>query len=177
MSMGEPTPTLSAALALITRQRKLADSSDPLERAKTPWVAVELDKRLSRCTDAQIAELLARAQERLPIFEPEFAVIEHARRRLLNSRQLPFCPKMMIGKQYEMRAFTFSMRKLPSTGLASPSIASIPEEQIASASIMVPDVSEARVCLITSGFREHQCIRSILVDADTDRRIRLIQER
>src|SRR5579862_5324785 len=86
--MGDSEPTLLAALALIEGQRRLADSHNPLERAKTLWIATELDKRLSRCTDAQIAELLARAEERLPIFEPEFAVIEHARRRLLRSGQM-----------------------------------------------------------------------------------------
>ena len=85
--MEDSTERVRIALALIERQRRLADSHDPLERAKTLWVATELDKRLSRCTDAQIAELLLRAEERLPIFEAEFAVIEHARRRLLRSGQ------------------------------------------------------------------------------------------
>jgi hypothetical protein len=42
---------------------------------------------------------------------------------------------------------------------------------------MVPDVREAKACLIAAGFREDERMRSMLVDADTDLPIRLIQER
>jgi len=76
---------LRTVLELMEWQRRLAGSRDPLQRAKTLWVATELNECLSRCTDAQMAELLIRAEESLPIFEAEFAVIEHARRRLLRS--------------------------------------------------------------------------------------------
>jgi hypothetical protein len=41
---------------------------------------------------------------------------------------------------------------------------------------MVPDVREAKFCLIAAGFREDERIRSMVVDADTDHPIRLIQE-
>ena len=48
--------------ALIKKQRKLADSLDPLERAGTLRVAVELDQRLSRCTDQEIANIMTVAK-------------------------------------------------------------------------------------------------------------------
>ena len=79
--------------ALIQKQRKLADSPDPLERAGTLWVTVELDRRLSRCTDLEIANIMTVAQERLPLFEAEFAVCEHARRRLMRSEQMSLWPE------------------------------------------------------------------------------------
>ena len=55
--MEQPARTVRVAIGLIEKQRRLADSPDPLERAQTLWVAAELDKRLSRCTDPEIAEL------------------------------------------------------------------------------------------------------------------------
>jgi hypothetical protein len=104
--MGNSTERVRIALALIERQRRLADSHHPLQRAKTLWVAAELDKRISRCTDAQIAELLLRAEERLPIFEPEFAVIEHARRRPVRSGQMSLSLEIGAGRRSKMRAST-----------------------------------------------------------------------
>ena len=166
------------ALEFIERQRKLADSHDPLERAKTLWVATELDKRLSRCTDAQIAELLARAEERLPIWEPEFAVVEHARRRLVRSGQLS-----LLSEEDDWEAVRNEGVHILNAEIALYR-GSIPnlllpfrQDRFASDLLMVPDVLEARVCLVAAGFREDDRIRSMLVDADTDRPIRLIQER
>lgn len=53
----------------------------------------------------------------------------------------------------------------------------LPFQQNRSASdlFMVPDVRKAKICLIEAGFREDERIRSILVDADTDRPV--MQER
>jgi hypothetical protein len=176
--MGDSEPTLLAALAFIERQRELADSHNPLERAKTLWIATELDKRLSHCTDAQIAELLARAEERLPIFEPEFAVVEHARRRLLRSGQ-----RELFSEADDRQAVRDEGVHILNAEVALYR-ASIPNlllpfqrNRFASDLLMVPDVREARRCLIAAGFREDERIRSRVVDADTDGPIRLIQER
>ena len=84
--------------ALIKKQRKLADSLDPLERAGTLRVAVELDQRLSRCTDQEIANIMTVAQKWLPLFEREFVVCEHARRRLLRSEEMSLWPKELLSK-------------------------------------------------------------------------------
>ena len=176
--MDDSARILGNALALIERQRRLADSHDPLERAKTLWVATELDKRLSRCTDAQIADLLARAEERLPIFEPEFAVIEHARRRLLSSGQLG-----LLSEADDVEAVRDESVHILNAEVALYSM-SIPHlllpfqrNRFASDLLMVPDVQEARACLIAGGFREDERIRSMLVDDNTERPVRLLQER
>ena len=68
---------------LIRRQRRLMHSSDPLERFHTLWIAALLDEHLTQCTDREIGELLILVQERFHIFEPEFAICHHAKRRLL----------------------------------------------------------------------------------------------
>ena len=176
--MGDSERTLLAALAFIERQRKLADSPDPLERAKTLWVAVELDKRLSRCTDAQTAELLSRTEERLPIWEPEFAVVEHARRRLLRSGQLSLFSEEKGWESVRDEGVHILNAEVALYRMSIPHLLlPFQRNRFTSESFMVPDVREARACLIAAGFREHQYIRSILIDADTDCRIRLTQER
>jgi len=69
--------------ALIYEQRRLATSPHLAERFRILWIAATLDKRLKQCTDDEIAELLNVVQERFHIFEPEFAICYHAKRRLL----------------------------------------------------------------------------------------------
>jgi cytochrome c oxidase assembly factor CtaG len=48
------------------------------------------DKRLNECTDHEVGELMEIVQDRFAIFEAEFAVCHHARRRLMlrNSKEL-----------------------------------------------------------------------------------------
>ncbi len=176
--MGDSEPTLLAALAFIERQRKLADSHNPLERAKTLWIATELDRHLSHCTDAQIAELLARAEERLPIFEPEFAVVEHARRRLLHSEQMSLSLDRNDWEALRDEGVHILNVELALYRASIPHLLlTFQKNRYASDSFMVPDVQEARACLIAAGFRGHEAIRSILIDADTDNSIQLLQER
>ena len=176
--MGDSAPTLLAALAFIERQRKLADSHNPLERAKTLWIATELDKRLSHCTDAQIADLLARAEERLPIFEPEFAVVEHARRRLVRSGQMSLSLDSEDWEAVRDEGIHILNAAIALYRASIPNVL-LPflRNRFASDLLMVPDVREAKVCLIAAGFREDERIRSRVVDADSDRPVRLIQER
>jgi hypothetical protein len=73
---------------LFEHQRKLASSSDPLERFKVLWIMAELGERLEQCSDEEIGDLLDLVQEGLCIFSPEFAVVEHAKRRLLQRTAL-----------------------------------------------------------------------------------------
>ena len=68
---------------LIHEQRKLATSPQLAERFGILWTAADLDKRLRQCTDREVGELLAIARDRFHIFEPEFALVHHAKRRLL----------------------------------------------------------------------------------------------
>ena len=69
--------------ALIEKQRRLVNSTDLDERLQTLWIAARLDKALAKCTDHEIGALLSLVEERFAIFEPEFGLCEHARRRLL----------------------------------------------------------------------------------------------
>jgi hypothetical protein len=77
--------TWLAIQALIQWQRQLASSVAPAERFHTLWVAALLDQRLSECRDYQIGAAIVLVQEHFSIFEPEFAICEYAKLRLLDS--------------------------------------------------------------------------------------------
>lgn len=65
--------------------RKLAKSHDIAERLRTLWFAAAFGERLERCSDGQISDLLSKVQDRMGLFTAEFAVCEHAKRRLQRS--------------------------------------------------------------------------------------------
>jgi hypothetical protein len=175
--MEQPARTLRVTIGLIEKQRRLADSPDPLERAQTLWVAAELDKRLSRCTDPEIAELLGKAAERLPIYEPEFAVTEHARRRLMRSGQMSLLPQEEDweavrdeGVQILSAEIALYWARIPHLLLP------FQGNRFASDVFMVPDLIECKACLIAAGFREDLQVETAFVDAETGRPVRLIHE-
>jgi hypothetical protein len=70
---------------LIEKQRDLSSSTDVVKRFRTLWIIAMLEERLAGCTDREIGELMDVVLERFGIFEPEMAISEHARRRLLRS--------------------------------------------------------------------------------------------
>jgi len=67
---------------LIDRYRKLVSSPDFAVRFLTLWTIPPLNESLSHCTSHEIGELMLIVQERFCVFEPEFAICEHAKRRL-----------------------------------------------------------------------------------------------
>jgi hypothetical protein len=69
--------------SLIQEQRRLATSPYISERFRTLWTAAMVDKRLKQCTDREVGDLMRFVQERFGLFEAEFAICHHARRRLL----------------------------------------------------------------------------------------------
>jgi hypothetical protein len=69
--------------AFIERQRRFANSTNFAMRFRTLWIAATLDEHLAQCTDLEIGDLTLIVQERFGIFEPEFALCHHARKRLL----------------------------------------------------------------------------------------------
>ena len=76
------TPNDHSVEELFEYQRKLAGSHDLAKRLKTLWTGAQLRERLEWCSDHQIGDLLSVVQDGLGLFGPEFAVCEHAKRRL-----------------------------------------------------------------------------------------------
>jgi hypothetical protein len=52
-------------------------------RFRILWFAALLDKRLKQCTDPEVGELMMNVQDRFHLFDSEFAICHHARRRLM----------------------------------------------------------------------------------------------
>ncbi len=75
-------PDELSATELFDEQRRLAGSHDLLERLSTLWTGEQLRERLEWCSDHEIGDLLALVQDALGLFSPDFAVCEHAKRRL-----------------------------------------------------------------------------------------------
>jgi hypothetical protein len=158
---------------LFERMRKLAGSHDLLERLKVLWVAAELGARLERCTDAEIADLLSMVQERLGLFGPDFAVCEHAKRRLLeSSAEIP---------EREWRAIRDAGVELLNAEAAlfrsgiPHMLLPFQRDRFASNGFLVPQLTDARACLLRCGFRSMPQAEAVLVDSETDRAIRLVE--
>jgi hypothetical protein len=79
------SPEGLSAMDLFEHLRQLAKSQDAVERLRTLWIVASFGERLERCSDAQIGDLLSMVQERMSLFEPEFAVCEESKRRLQRS--------------------------------------------------------------------------------------------
>jgi hypothetical protein len=70
---------------LIHEQRRLVSSTIPAERFRVLWLAAMLDESLLHCTDYEVGKLMSFVQQRFGIFEAEFGICYHVRRRLLRS--------------------------------------------------------------------------------------------
>ena len=79
------SPEKLSTVELFEFLRKLAKSHDVVERLRILWIAAAFGERLEQGSDAQIADLLCKVQEGFVIFSPDFAVCEHAKRRLQRS--------------------------------------------------------------------------------------------
>jgi hypothetical protein len=79
------SPEKLSTVELFEFLRKLAKSPDVSERLQTLWFAAAFGERLEQGSDAQIADLLCKVQERMSLFSPEYSVCEHAKRRLQSS--------------------------------------------------------------------------------------------
>jgi hypothetical protein len=75
--------TNATILTLIQEQRRVVSSTIPAERFRALWLTAMLDKRLTQCTNHEIGDLMLVVQDRFWIFDAEFAICYHARKRLL----------------------------------------------------------------------------------------------
>jgi hypothetical protein len=82
-SVRRTSSATAAFLILIDEQRTIATSTNVAVSFRTLWSAALLDYHLEQCADAEISQLLIVVQEHRHIFEPEFAIWEHAKCRLL----------------------------------------------------------------------------------------------
>jgi hypothetical protein len=154
-------------------QRKLAGSHDLLERLKTLWIGAQLGRRLECCSDAQIADLLSKVQDGLGIFSPEFAVCEHAKRRLLKSSEVIPERNWRVIRNAGVELLN-AEAALFRSGIPH-MLLPFQQDRFASNVFYVPSAAEARVCLLQQGFRSILQTDAMLLDSGTNRAIRLIE--
>jgi hypothetical protein len=96
--------TVRIARALIEKQRRLAYYHDALQPPTTLWVSAELDKRLSHCTTGKSTHSSGKLRRGYLCFEPEFAVVEHAREGFFLQSRSASCPKNKAAEPCETQA-------------------------------------------------------------------------
>ena len=132
-----------------------------------------LDQRLSQCTDREMGGLIRLLQERLGIFEPEFSICEHAKRRLLRSCAT-VRPKHWRAVRDEGLHVLNAEAALYRAGVPH-MLLPFQRNRFASNSFMVPSMTAARAFLLDAGFRTSSKSPTVLFDAQTGRAIRLIE--
>jgi hypothetical protein len=158
---------------LFDQQRRLVASRDPAERLKTLWVGVLLGEHLAKCSDRQIGDLLSVVQDGLGLFSAEFAVCEHAKRRLQRSSSEP--------RKENWRAIRDTGSELMHAEVAlfrsgiPHMLLPFQRDRFLSNVFYVASAAEARACLLRQGFRSILQSDAMLLDSETNRTIRLIE--
>ena len=171
--MEHSTPDDYAVRELFEYQRKLATSHDPAERFRTLWIGTLLGELLEQCSNGQIGDLLSMVQDSLGIFGPEFAVVEHSKRRL---HQTP----------YEIRKKNWELVRDAGSELLNAEAAlfraGIPHlllpfqrDRFLSNVFYMPSARQGRRCLLHAGFRSVPQSEAVLLDFETNRVIRLVE--
>jgi hypothetical protein len=168
-----PAGELSAK-ELFEHMKKLARSPILLERLKTLWVGAELGERLEKCSDHEVGELVAMTQKSMGIFSPEFAVCEHARRRLFRSSPKPRVENWLMVRDAGAELLN-AEAALFRSGIPH-MLLPFQKNRFASNVFYVPNAAEARACLLRQGFRRARSFDSTLMDSQTNREIRLVEE-
>jgi hypothetical protein len=158
---------------LFEYHRKVAGSHDLLERLKVLWVAAQLGARLKWCSNAEIGDLLSLVQDVFGLFSPEYAVCEHARRRLLKSsagtprrdwRVIRDAGVELLNTEAALFRSGIPHILLP-----------FQRDRFASNGFLVPQLTYARGCLLRAGFRGSPSAGTVLLDDQTNRPIRLVE--
>jgi hypothetical protein len=159
--------------ALIEKQWKLASSADHVERFRTLWIAAMLDERLSQCPDRMLGRFMRFVQDRLDIIEPEFAICEHAKRRLLGSSATVRAKHWRVLRNEGVHLLNAEVA-LYRAGIPH-LLLPFQRNRFPSNTFMVPGFAAARAFLLDSGFRTSSKSPTVLFDAQTGRAIRLIE--
>lgn len=166
---------------LIEEQRTRLRSSDPAERlAATLLIPSVLTKRMRLLDSCRIAQLLEdEVWSNLNLLAPESTVCLAAIERL---RQ-PSRPRRFLRRRNSKR---FSLHEGEHLLHAEATLyrARIPHlllpfqrNKFASSVFMVPCAADARDCLCQAGFRETPRSPSLLIDGETNRPIRIVENR
>jgi hypothetical protein len=164
---------------LMEEQRARMRSSVPAERlAAALLIPGLLRERLRELDDFQLGQVLDREVcSNLSVLAPELTVCMEAADRLcrhgadkpLQPRRSPET-KRDDGDHLLHAESAFYWARIPHLLLP------FQKDKFASDTFMVPSVAQARRCLCQAGFRETSRSPSLLIDCETNRPIRLVEE-
>ena len=158
---------------LFRYQRRVAESHDLNERLKTLWIGALLGERLTGCSDHEVGNLLSVVQDGLGLFGPDFAVCEHAKRRLLRSSSKARKEDWQTVRDAGIELLN-AEAALFRSGIPH-MLLPFQRDRFASNAFLVPLVVDARACLLRAGFRSVPQTVAMLVDSETNRAVRLIE--
>ena len=160
-------------------QRLLGRSSDPAERlAAALLIPGVLRERLRELGDFALGQVLDfEVCSNLSVLAPELTVCMEAADRLCRHRadkrpQWKLSPAMKQdhGDHLLNAESALFWGRIPHLLLP------FQRDKFASDTFMVPSVAQARRCLCQAGFRESRRSLSLLIDRETNRPIRLVEE-
>jgi hypothetical protein len=160
-------------------QRARVRSSVPAERfAAALLIPSLLRERLRELDDFQLGQVLDREVcSNLSVLAPELTVCTEAADRLCRHRgdkpvQRRHSPEMKHNDGEHLLRAESSLYRGRIPHLLLP----FQRDRFASDTFMVPSVAEAKRCLFQAGFRESPRSPSMLIDRETNRTIRLLEE-
>ena len=164
---------------LMERQRARVRSSVPAERlAAALLIPGLLRERLRELDDFQLGQVLDREVcSNLSVLAPELTVCMEAVERLCQHREDKAIQRTRSTEikrddgEHLLRAESALYRgRIPHLLLP------FQRDRFASNAFMVPSVAEATHCLCQAGFRENPRTPSLMIDCETNRPIRLVEE-
>jgi hypothetical protein len=131
-----------------------------------------LRQRLELFSDHQIGYLLSAVQDNLELFGPDFAVCEHAKRRLFkSSARIPERDWRVIRDAgVELLNAEAALYRAGIPHMLLP----FQRDRFGSKAFLVPRLIDARASLLRVGFRSDTQTDAVLVDSQTNRTIRLV---
>jgi hypothetical protein len=165
---------------IMEEQRARVRSSNPAERlAAALLMPGLLRERLLELDDFQLGQVLDREVcSNLSMFAPELTVCMEAADRLCRRWEDKAIQRRHSAEikrddgEHLLRAESALYRgRIPHLLLP------FQRDKFASDTFVVPSVAQARHCLCQAGFRESPRSLSLLIDCETNRQIRLLEER
>ena len=136
-------------------------------------VKVLLGERLAKCSVRQIGDLLSVVQDGLGLFSPDFAVCEHAKRRLLRSsaKKAERDWRVIRDAGVELLNADAALFRSGIPHMLLP----FQRDRFLSNVFYVPSAAEARACLLQRGFRSVPQADALLLGSETNRTFRLVE--
>jgi hypothetical protein len=164
---------------LMEEQRKLLRSSVPAERfAAALLIPGLLRERLRELNDFQLGQVLDREVcSSLSVLAPELTVcMEVADRLCRDGADEPLERRLSPEIKHNDGEHLLRAESALCRGRIPHLLLPFQSDRFTSNTLMVPSVAEATRCLFQAGFRESPRCPSMLIDSETNRTIRLLEE-